>query len=158
MYESWIADHIDAQNNGFRHGVPYERAISELESGRKQTHWVWYVFPQWVGLGTSREVQRFGVPSIRAATEYLGHPTLRANFFRAISATRSHLERGIALARILGSLDSKKFVSSLTLMEQAINQSDASDNLSAQMREILQIAQEQGFDRCQRTIAWLENE
>lgn len=158
MYESWIADHIDAQNNGFRHGVSYERAISELESGRKQTHWVWYVFPQWVGLGTSQEVQRFGVPSIRAAAEYLGHPTLRANYFRAISATRSHLDSGTALTRILRSPDDRKFVSSLTLMEQAVNQSDTSENLSAQMQEILQIAQEQGFDRCQRTLAWLENE
>ena len=74
------------------------------------------------------------------------------------NATRSHLDSGTALTRILRSPDDRKFVSSLTLMEQAVNQSDTSDNLSAQMQEILQIAQEQGFDRCQRTIAWLENE
>jgi len=158
MYESWLADHIDAQNNGFKHGKPYDRAISELESGRKQTDWVWYVFPQWVGLGTSSAVQRFGVPSLRAATEYLGHEMLRANYVRAISATRSYLDRGISLTRILGSLDSRKFVSSLTLMEQGIDQQNSSDDLFALMHGVLQIAQQQGFDRCQRTLAWLENE
>ena len=158
MYESWLADHIDAQNNGFQHGKPYDRAISELESGRKQTDWVWYVFPQWVGLGNSSSVQRFGVPSLQAATEYLGHETLRANYVRAISTTRSHLDRGIALTRVLGSLDSRKFVSSLTLMEHAANRQDSSDDLFVQIQGVLQIAQGQGFDRCQRTLDWLTTE
>ena len=157
MYESWLANHLDAQNNGFQHGVPYARAIDELESGRKQTDWVWYVFPQWVGLGTSSAVQRFGVPSLQAATEYLGQETLRVNYLRATSTTRSHLDRGVALTRILGSLDSRKFVSSLTLMEQAIDQQDNSDDLFEQTQGVLQIVQDQGFQRCQRTLDWLES-
>jgi len=154
MYESWLADHVSAQKRGYQHGTSFARAIDELERGRKQTDWVWYVFPQWVGLGRSPEVQRFGVPSVEAAMEYLGHVTLRANYLTAVSITHSHLASGKHLTQIVGSLDSRKFVSSLTLMELVVGQKESSDDLQVQVNGALLVAQEQGFDRCEPTLNW----
>ena len=52
----------------------FERVCAELAAGRKQTHWMWYVFPQLRGLGSSPTAERYGIGSLEEARAYLAHP------------------------------------------------------------------------------------
>lgn len=54
----------------------YADALAELRAGRKQTHWMWYVFPQIAGLGQSAMARRYAIRSLAEARAYLAHPTL----------------------------------------------------------------------------------
>ncbi len=56
----------------------YERALSEIKSGRKRSHWMWYIFPQFDGLGLSATSKRYSIKSIAEAKAYLSHPILGA--------------------------------------------------------------------------------
>src|SRR5262245_37747941 len=54
----------------------YERALSEIGRGRKQSHWMWYIFPQLDGLGFSSTSRRYAIKSVAEAKAYLSHPVL----------------------------------------------------------------------------------
>jgi uncharacterized protein (DUF1810 family) len=54
----------------------YERALAEIRSGRKRSHWMWYIFPQFDGLGFSSTPKRYAIKSAAEAQAYLGHPVL----------------------------------------------------------------------------------
>lgn len=54
----------------------YERALSEIRAGRKRTHWMWYIFPQFDGLGSSPTARRYAIKSAAEAEAYLQHPVL----------------------------------------------------------------------------------
>src|SRR3954454_25020205 len=54
----------------------YEQALSEIRSGRKRSHWMWFVFPQFAGLGISSTSQHYAIKSLAEAEAYLMHPTL----------------------------------------------------------------------------------
>lgn len=54
----------------------YERALAEIRSGRKQSHWMWYIFPQYDGLGLSATSRQFAIKSVAEVREYLQHPVL----------------------------------------------------------------------------------
>jgi uncharacterized protein (DUF1810 family) len=85
----------------------------ELARGRKQTHWMWFVFPQIAGLGSSTMSQRYAIDSRAEAEAYLAHPTLGA---RLIDCTRLVLAvEGRTINTILGTPDDAKFRSSMTL-------------------------------------------
>lgn len=62
---------LDAQAGG-----AYERALGEVSCGRKESHWIWFVFPQLKGLGMSEASEFYGIESIGEAREYLAHPVL----------------------------------------------------------------------------------
>src|SRR5690606_15395553 len=62
---------LDAQDGGV-----YERALAEIQGGRKRTHWMWFVFPQLRGLGVSRTAHLYGIESAEEARQYLEHPVL----------------------------------------------------------------------------------
>jgi uncharacterized protein (DUF1810 family) len=95
----------------------YQRACDELRRGRKQSHWMWYVFPQMQGLGLSSTSQYYGIGSIAEARAYLAHPILGP---RLAEVTGLMLEmRGRSLHDILGSPDDMKFRSSMTLFAHA---------------------------------------
>ena len=64
---------LDAQDGGV-----YERALAEIRSGRKKTHWMWFIFPQLRGLGVSRTARLYGIASVEEARQYLEHPVLGA--------------------------------------------------------------------------------
>jgi uncharacterized protein (DUF1810 family) len=95
----------------------YERVLSELRAGLKQSHWMWFVFPQIAGLGHSAMSQRYAIVSLREATAYLHHrllgPRLRecTQLVNAVS--------GKSIESILGQPDNMKFHSSMTLFAQA---------------------------------------
>jgi uncharacterized protein (DUF1810 family) len=100
---------VEAQN------VVYPRVISELAAGAKQTHWMWFIFPQIAGLGFSAMAQRYAIGSHAEATDYLGHPILGP---RLIECTRLVLDvTGKDIRTILGSPDDIKFRSSMTLFD-----------------------------------------
>lgn len=91
----------------------YERALSELESGQKRTHWMWYIFPQLDGLGSSTMAKRYAIKSIEEATAYLKHPVLGSRLLECAEAV-VHVE-GRPIAAIMGSPDDVKLKSCATL-------------------------------------------
>ncbi len=91
----------------------FERALAEIKRGRKQSHWMWYIFPQIAGLGSS-ETSRFYAVKDRAEAElYLAHPVLGA---RLVEISEALLEiEGKTANQIFGSPDDMKLKSSMTL-------------------------------------------
>lgn len=61
---------LEAQNN------TYKIALQEIKNGKKETHWMWYIFPQLKGLGLSHISEYYGIKDIKEAKEYWGHPIL----------------------------------------------------------------------------------
>ncbi|MDA9531664.1 MULTISPECIES: DUF1810 domain-containing protein [unclassified Bradyrhizobium] len=91
----------------------YRDVQAELARGRKQTHWMWFIFPQVAGLGFSAMSQRYAIGSRAEAKAYLAHPVLGA---RLIECTRLVLAvEGRTINAILGAPDDAKFRSSMTL-------------------------------------------
>ena len=93
----------------------YEQALRELRAGRKQSHWMWFVFPQFEGLGPSAMSRRYAIRSLAEARAYLDHPVLGLRL-RECTAAVNRLE-GSSIHEILGSPDDMKFGSSMTLFE-----------------------------------------
>ena len=98
---------IEAQNTN------YEAAISELRAGRKRSHWMWYVFPQIVGLGNSAMSYRYGITSEDEARAYLAHPVLGPRLIECAEVVLAIENR--SAHEILGSPDDLKLKSSATL-------------------------------------------
>jgi uncharacterized protein (DUF1810 family) len=98
-------------------GGTYEAALAELRSGRKRSHWMWFVFPQVAGLGSSPLAQRFAISGLEEARAYLAHPVLGP---RLVEAARvlTGLPGGDPVA-VFGSVDALKLRSSMTLFAHA---------------------------------------
>jgi len=93
----------------------YRDVLAELSQGRKQSHWMWFVFPQIAGLGFSAMSQRYAIGSRKEAEAYLAHPVLGP---RLIECTRLVLAvEGRTINAILGAPDDAKFRSSMTLFD-----------------------------------------
>jgi len=91
----------------------YPRAVQELAAGRKESHWIWFIFPQLAGLGTSAMSQRFGISSAAEAQSYLDHPVLGQRLLECTRLMLSHV--GTKIDSIMGFPDDLKFRSCLTL-------------------------------------------
>lgn len=91
----------------------YEIALKEMKNGKKQTHWMWYVFPQLRGLGKSNISYIYGINGIDEAKEYLSHPLLSKRLVEISIAMLEH--KGKAAHEILGNIDCMKLHSSMTL-------------------------------------------
>jgi uncharacterized protein (DUF1810 family) len=87
---------------------------AELQSGRKRSHWMWFVFPQLRGLGRSAMAERYGIVSRAEGAAYLAHPLLGARLVECTTLMLAAAAGQSALA-ILGSPDDVKFRSSMTL-------------------------------------------
>jgi uncharacterized protein (DUF1810 family) len=95
----------------------FDTALQELQAGRKTTHWMWFIFPQLLGLGHSSTARFYGISSIDEAHAYLEHPVLGP---RLILCTQTVLDCAArSLHEIFGSPDDLKFRSSMTLFETA---------------------------------------
>jgi uncharacterized protein (DUF1810 family) len=102
---------LDAQNPVF------EEVCAELQAGQKRRHWMWFIFPQLRGLGSSQMAFKFGIASRREAEAYLQHPVLGP---RLRECTRLvNLVEGRSIQQIFGSPDDLKFRSSMTLFASA---------------------------------------
>ena len=98
-------------------GRVYEHALRELRAGCKQSHWMWFVFPQIAGLGHSAMAQRYAIRSLDEARAYAAHPILGARLRECVAAL-NELATTDAGA-VLGSIDAVKLRSSLTLFARA---------------------------------------
>ena len=94
-----------------------EAVLQELRAGRKETHWMWFVFPQLRRLGRSPMAMHFGIQNLDEARAYLGHAILGARLEECVEAVLSL--SGHTLHEILGSPDDLKFRSSMTLFSTA---------------------------------------
>ncbi len=92
-----------------------ERVRAELRDGRKRSHWMWFVFPQIAGLGSSAMAARYAIASLDEARAYLAHPVLGARL-REMTQLVLAVE-GRDVHRIFGSPDDMKFHSSMTLFD-----------------------------------------
>ena len=100
-----------------------DRVLAELRAGCKQSHWMWFIFPQLKGLGMSPTAQWFGIPSRDEAAQYLAHPVVGA---RLVECTRIVNElSGTTAENIFGALDAMKFRSSMTLFAQVAEEGSA---------------------------------
>ena len=95
----------------------YGTALAELSAGRKRTHWMWFVFPQLAGLGSSPAARRYAIAGLAEARDYLAHPVLGP---RLAEAARALLGvEGRSAGQILGHPDDLKLRSSMTLFAEA---------------------------------------
>jgi uncharacterized protein (DUF1810 family) len=91
----------------------YERALSEITSGQKRTHWMWYIFPQLDGLAFSPTSKRYAIKSIEEARAYLEHPILGPRLLNCAEAALG--VEGRSVTEIFGSPDDLKLKSCATL-------------------------------------------
>ena len=91
----------------------YARVLAELQSGRKTSHWMWFIFPQIEGLGSSPMANKFAIASRAEAQAYLDHPLLGVRL-RECTRLVTAIE-GRSIDEILGYPDDLKFRSSMTL-------------------------------------------
>ncbi len=100
----------------------YDEVCRELKAGRKQSHWMWFIFPQIAGLGQSPISIRFAIASLDEAKAYLAHPILGA---RLRECARLILDvEGRTAREIFGSIDEMKLRSSMTLFARAAPDGD----------------------------------
>ncbi|MET3842033.1 DUF1810 domain-containing protein [Bradyrhizobium sp. OAE829] len=91
----------------------YARVVTELRRGQKQSHWMWFIFPQLAGLGHSAMAHRFAIASREEAVAYLSHTVLGSRLKECTALVRA--VEGRSVREILGSPDDMKFQSSMTL-------------------------------------------
>ncbi len=97
----------EAQENDF------ERALAEIKRGRKQSHWMWYIFPQIAGLGFSETSKFYAIKNRAEAEDYLRHPVLGKRLIEISEALLAHENK--TAHQIFGSPDDVKLKSSMTL-------------------------------------------
>ena len=95
------------------HEGDYARALAEIRSGRKRSHWMWYIFPQFDGLGSSPTSKRYAIKSVAEAKAYLDHPVLGPRLLECAEAVLR--VRGRSASEIFGSPDDMKLRSCATL-------------------------------------------
>jgi uncharacterized protein (DUF1810 family) len=122
----------------------YPQVLAELWAGRKRTHWIWFIFPQIVGLGSSSTSRTYAIQSVAEARAYLAHPVLGPRLEECVQI----LLKGDAPSAlsIFGQPDTLKFRSSLTLFAGV-----------SEPGSIFERALDRFFDgqSCQRTQAFL---
>ena len=96
----------------------YETALAELRAGSKQSHWMWFVFPQLRGLGLSPTAQYYGISSFKEALGYLRDPLLGARLRQSVEALLPWAARRTP-EQIFGAIDAIKLRSCLTLFDAA---------------------------------------
>ena len=91
----------------------YATALEEIKKGEKESHWIWYIFPQLRGLGYSSKAYTYGIDGLEEAKAYLEHPVLSARLIEITEALLTH--RGKDIENIIGDIDALKLRSSMTL-------------------------------------------
>ncbi|ODT90817.1 MAG: calpastatin [Sphingobium sp. SCN 64-10] len=93
----------------------YSGALAEIRRGAKRSHWMWYIFPQFGGLGHSATALHFAIRSLSEARAYLDHPMLGARYLECVTALQDlPISNPVA---VFGEVDAMKLKSSLTLFE-----------------------------------------
>ena len=105
---------LEAQEN------EYFQALAELKRGRKESHWIWFIFPQIEGLGQSWTSKHYSIKSQKEARQYLQHPVLGSRLKECCEAVLALAEPDIS--KVLGYPDDLKFRSCMTLFAEAAGQ------------------------------------
>lgn len=121
----------------------YKTALSEIRAGHKETHWIWYVFPQMLGLGHSCYSDLYGVRSREEAAEYLNHGILGKRLREVTEALLS--VKGKTAEEIFGGLDAMKVKSCMTLFDRI-----SPDDVFAEVLDVYY-----GGARCAKTLELL---
>lgn len=138
----------------------FDTALGELQAGQKCSHWIWYIFPQLAGLGSSSMAVRYGLPGPAEAADYLRDSVLRQRLLVVTSSVATHLARrpAPALGELMGSrIDALKLVSSMTLFREVARRLNEVEplpdleELGARADAILRGAGEQSFPECAYT-------
>jgi uncharacterized protein (DUF1810 family) len=108
-----MTDPFDLQRFVDAQASVYQRVLAELRHGQKQSHWMWFIFPQLAGLGYSPMARRFAIASREEAMVYLGHGVLGPRLRECTALVNA--VKGRTLIEIFGSPDDLKFASSMTL-------------------------------------------
>lgn len=108
----------------------YAEALGELRAGAKRSHWMWFVFPQLAGLGSSPTARHFAIRDLAEARAYLKHGELGRRLREATTATAVWAGRQ-TLPGIFGPVDALKFVSCMTLFEAAADADGPADFANA---------------------------
>ena len=98
----------------------YDDALEEQRRGRKRSHWMWFVFPQIAGLGSSSTARRYAIATLDEARAYLQHPVLGPRLHECAEAMLGNT--GATAQQILGDVDAMKLRSSMTLFQLAAPQ------------------------------------
>ncbi len=98
----------------------YEKVLNEIKAGRKESHWMWYIFPQLLGLGHSKMSEYYGIQGLREAKRYLENPILRDRLTEVCKVLLSVDDR--TAFTIFGSPDDLKLHASMTLFFKATNE------------------------------------
>ena len=115
-----VSDRFDLQRFVDAQAPVYPQVLAELRVGRKASHWMWFVFPQLAGLGTSAMARRYAISSLDEASAYLAHPVLGT---RLRECSELVLQAALPdIHRIFGSPDDLKFRSCMTLFQRAAPQ------------------------------------
>ena len=112
--ENGLQRFVDAQNRISDGRTIAEIALEEIKSYSKRTHWMWFIFPQISGLGTSTASVKYSIADKQEAGIYLKHPILSPRLVEITQAANDGAERYSAI-EIFGEMDAKKFQSSMTL-------------------------------------------
>ncbi len=107
---------VEAQD----HASSYEMALAELRAGHKRGHWMWFVFPQLAGLGSSSMARAFAIHSLVEARAYLDHPVLGPRLNECACALMGLA--GSTAGEVLGELDAVKLRSSMTLFARVAHE------------------------------------
>lgn len=123
----------------------YDTALQEIEAGSKQSHWIWYIFPQMRGLGHSSMSDYYGIRSREEAEAYLADEWLNDHLREICQALLSHKDEATA-REILGTIDAIKVRSSMTLFDAVCH-----DDIFAEVLDTFYDG-----DRCEQTLAMLD--
>jgi uncharacterized protein (DUF1810 family) len=102
----------------------YDRALAEIRAGDKRSHWMWFVFPQIDGLGSSSTAKHYAIKSAEEARQYLAHPVLGPRLLECAAAVLA--VEGRSASEIFGSPDDLKLKSCMTLFESVAGQDSVS--------------------------------
>ena len=108
-----MTDAFDLQRFVDAQALVYQRVLAELRAGQKQSHWMWFIFPQLATLAHSPMARRFAISSREEAAAYLGHGVLGPRLMESTALVNA--VEGRTIREILGSPDDLKFCSSMTL-------------------------------------------
>jgi uncharacterized protein (DUF1810 family) len=143
----------------------YATALQEMQAGAKRGHWIWYIFPQLAGLGSSEASRQFAIRDAGEAAAYLRDPVLRRRYREITAAVADHLRRGVPLPLLMRSeIDARKLISSLTLFTRVADRlsrdepGDAYRDIATLGGDILRLAERQGFEPCAFTAARLDRD
>ena len=120
-----MSDSFDLQRFVDAQASIYRQVVEELSRGRKQTHWMWFIFPQIAGLGFSARAQRFAIGSHGEAVAYLEHDLLGPRLVLVMAASEK------PVTDILGSPDDMKFRSCMTLFDAVSKQEIFAEAIAA---------------------------